>query len=49
MLDQLTMLVEMLDVDAALDEHFGQQLRPVTVRWPCLAAHQDEPVPLCGS
>lgn len=43
------MLVQMLDVDATIDQHLGQQLRPVTVRRPCLAAHEDKPMPVSGS
>jgi hypothetical protein len=49
MLDQLAMLVQMLDGDATIDEHLGQQLRPVTVRRPRLTAHEDEAVPVSGS
>jgi hypothetical protein len=49
MLDERSMLIEMLDLDTALDEHLGQQLRPVTVRRPCLTAHEDEAMPISGS
>ena len=49
MLDQLAMLIQMLDVDAALGEHLSQQLRPVTVRRPCLTAHENETMPVSGS
>jgi hypothetical protein len=49
MLNQVAMLVQMLDVDATIDEHLGQQLRPMTVRRPSLTAHEDETMPVSGS
>jgi hypothetical protein len=49
MLDELAMLVEMLNVNATIDQHLGQQLRSVTVCGPRLTAHEDETMPVCGS